>query len=91
MVCFVLHCLHEYPSNVSFPVTFITIYKCLDFGLQRKSNVDTFLLKTSREHFHFGLTHVINIQQQWEKNTKAHHFSTKSTLLFDTENTLIFF
>ena len=40
LVCFVLHCLHEYPSNVSLPVTVITIYKCLDFGLQRTFNIN---------------------------------------------------
>ena len=47
-----------------------------DYWVELKSNVNTFLLKTSREHFHFELTHVINIQQQWEKNTKTHPLST---------------
>ena len=124
-VCFALHCLHEYPSNVSSSFTVITKHKYLYFGLQRtfsinnhsrrcniisshysdfkfikytkiksthnsglllwyqtctdywlelQLNVNTFLLKTSCEHFHFGLEHVIDIQ---EKNTKEHHIVYK--------------
>ena len=39
-VCFALHCLHEYPSNVSSSFTVITKHKYLYFGLQRTFSIN---------------------------------------------------